>query len=85
MSVLQEIRDRLLQLPQADRAALAHDLLLSLEPTTEKEPGYDKAWALEIQARSDAYHRGELEAVDVAEAIEGIRQSLREKPCECES
>jgi putative addiction module component (TIGR02574 family) len=72
-----------LALPVAERAALAQQLLHSLEP---EDPDAEEAWAKEIQARSDAVHSGNYVARDWREAIEDIRvqskiQKLKNQNC----
>lgn len=71
-----------LTLPFSERAALAQLLLESLEPD---DPDAEEAWAEEIQRRSDALHRGELETCDWREAIEEIRNQLRQKQADPKS
>jgi len=75
MSTL-EIRDLALQLPPADRALIARDLLASLheaEPAEEVEA----AWADEIEARAEAYEAGLAPAEDWETSLERVRQRLR--------
>lgn len=73
MSTANDIFSQALALPVAERAALAHQLLESLEP---EDPDADEAWTKEIQARSDALHRGELPLCDWEQAIEEVRAQL---------
>jgi putative addiction module component (TIGR02574 family) len=77
MSVLNEILHRALGLPDPERAALARQLLLSLEPD-DFDADSEAAWAEEIEARLDAVERGECTAADWREAVARIRQSLGE-------
>ena len=58
----QQIISSALALPQALRATLAEQLLASLEPA-EDQAEIDAAWRLEIEARIDAYDRGELKTI----------------------
>jgi len=51
-----------LQLPPDARAALAGELLASLDGESVDE-GREAAWAEEIRARLDAWQRGEVAAV----------------------
>lgn len=68
MDTVDNIRSQALSLTAKQRAALAHDLLMSLE---EDEPDADaaSAWAEEIEARSAAYAAGEIEAFDWRESL----------------
>jgi hypothetical protein len=61
-------------LSHADRAELAHALLLSLEP--EVEENVEEAWAEEAQRRSDAIQRGESELRDWEDVKSEILRSL---------
>src|SRR4029079_19197045 len=76
MSTL-EIRDLALQLPPADRALIARDLLASLhdeEPAEEVEA----AWVEDIEARTEAYEAGLLPAEDWEVSLAKARQEFRE-------
>jgi len=64
--------DEALQLPAEARAALAGELLASLEDS-EIESEREAAWALELRARIEAYERGEVTAVPVDDAVAQIR------------
>lgn len=64
--------DEALQLPAEARAALAGELLASLEDS-EIESDREAAWALELRARIEAYERGEVTAVPVDEALVQVR------------
>lgn len=76
MNAFNDLLARSLALAPSERAALAQLLLESLEP---EYPDAEEAWAEEIQRRSDALHRGEVETCDWREAIEEIRNQLRQK------
>jgi putative addiction module component (TIGR02574 family) len=73
MSKVDDLYTQAMALPMLERAALAQQLLHSLEP---EEPDAEEAWAGEIQARSDALHRGEFTVHDWREALDGIRKQL---------
>ena len=62
---LQEIEQQAIELPEADRAALAEALLESLHSS---HAGVEAAWAREIDSRVAALDRAELRAF-AAEAI----------------
>jgi putative addiction module component (TIGR02574 family) len=64
-----------LKLPEPQRAALARQLLLSLEPDDFDEDS-EAAWATELEARLAAIEQGKFEAKDWRESLAEIRQSL---------
>lgn len=66
--------DEALSLPVDIRAALAGELLASLDHA-ELEPDREAAWSTEIRDRIDAYERGEVTAVPVDQALAQIRAS----------
>lgn len=77
MNTFEDLQNEVLRLPSADRGRLAITVLDSLED----EPVDDdvaKAWADEVQARSTAYTRGELNAVDWRVALQEIDADLSE-------
>jgi hypothetical protein len=78
LSAVEEIRSRALQLPREDRATLAHDLLLSLEPD-EFDRDAESAWAAEIAARSAAVARGEFTAYDSQESLARMRAMVTQR------
>jgi len=72
-----ELLEHVLELSATQRAAIAQRLLESLEPQ-DADPDAERAWADEIERRVAAYDRGETASVDAGEAIDRIRQELRE-------
>ncbi|HKO90032.1 MAG TPA: addiction module protein [Polyangiaceae bacterium] len=64
--------DEALQLPAEASAALAGELLASLEDS-EIESDREAAWAVELRARIEAYERDEVTAVPVEDALAQIR------------
>ena len=64
--------DEALRLPANIRAALAGELLASLDDS-ELEPDREAAWSTEIRDRIDAYERGDVTAVPVDQALAQIR------------
>jgi putative addiction module component (TIGR02574 family) len=64
--------DEALQLPAEARAALAGELLASLEDS-EIESDREAVWALELRARIEAYERGEVAAVPADDALAQVR------------
>jgi len=77
MSIADEITTRALDLPGPERAELAHRLLLSLEPD-DLDPDAGTAWDAEIEARLCAFEAGKTEAIPWSEALEQIREALRQ-------
>ncbi|MBI1901799.1 MAG: addiction module protein [Planctomycetia bacterium] len=75
MSTADQILHDALSLPAHDRAAVAHELLLSLEPETADED-VDKAWAAEIRRRLKAIREGRAVLRDWNEALAEIRQAM---------
>lgn len=61
MSVPSDLVDRVLALPERDRARLAHQLLASLDPAPQDED--DEAWLAEILRRADEVRAGETPGV----------------------
>ena len=54
---MEELFERALKLPEEQHAAMAHNLLLTLESEGQDED-YEEAWAEEIQKRSDSIDNG---------------------------
>jgi putative addiction module component (TIGR02574 family) len=75
MSIESELLAQALSLPEADRAELANQLLLSLEPDGP-DTDRDAAWAEEVERRRLAFDRGETTASPWREAIRRIEGSL---------
>lgn len=70
----EQLFEEALALPMNKRAELAERLLSSIDPSDQ----IDKLWAIEAEARIDAYENGELNAVpaeDVFNKIESFRKS----------
>lgn len=67
-----------MSLPRDQRAALAHQLLQSLEPE-EADALDEEDWLQEIIARSDAVHSGEAELIDGDEVLARARRNLARK------
>lgn len=58
-----------LDLPEADRADLAAELLASLEPAGgDAEEDVEAAWAAEIERRARRFLAGESQGIEWAEA-----------------
>ena len=58
--------DQALELPSAERAIVAEQLLLSLD---RPDPEIDAVWAAEAEERIDAYEQGTFEVVSVSEVF----------------
>jgi hypothetical protein len=79
MNVMQEILDLAMRLPEPQRASLARQLLLSLEPDRFDED-HEALWVAEIESRLQRTEQGAADACDWREAIDRIRQSLPRGP-----
>jgi hypothetical protein len=69
MSRIDELFTSAQEMPSNDRAALAHRLLLSLEPD-DFDAESEMAWALELEARLARIEQGNFQARDWREALE---------------
>ncbi len=78
MLAVDELRVGAMALPRGDLAALARDLLLSLE-TEDWDLDTEQAWATEAQRRSEAYSRGETKSRDWRESLRRVREQLAER------
>jgi putative addiction module component (TIGR02574 family) len=68
---------RSLSLSEAERADLAHRLLVSLEPTASDSPQeVETAWAAELERRVDQLDRGEAKMIPWPDAEKRIRDAL---------
>jgi putative addiction module component (TIGR02574 family) len=75
---MNELWTQALQLPEQERAALARQLLLSLEPD-DFGGRHEAAWEKELEARMAAIDEGRFAARDWREALADIRKSLTEE------
>jgi putative addiction module component (TIGR02574 family) len=67
MSITTEILLRqAIQLPVNDRAALIEGLIVSLD---KPDPSMDALWLKEAESRLDAYHLGEIDAIDAEQVF----------------
>jgi putative addiction module component (TIGR02574 family) len=78
MTISNELLDRALALPEAERAALASRLLESLG-SQDADPEAEQLWAAELEARLDSVAEGCFAARDWREAIADIRRRLPTK------
>ena len=75
MNSFEELQTQVLNLPAADRGRLAVVVLDSLDDEPVDE-GVAEAWANEVRARSAAYSRGKLQAVDWRAALQEMEADL---------
>jgi putative addiction module component (TIGR02574 family) len=71
-----EIRASALNLPAPERAALAHDLIASLD-AEDVDPRADTLWAAEIERRAREVADGKVALIDADEVHAEIAQRLR--------
>ena len=71
-----ELRCSVLSLPTEDRAALAHDLIASLD-ADDADPHADALWATEIERRAREVAEGNVALVDAIEVHAEAARSLR--------
>jgi putative addiction module component (TIGR02574 family) len=74
-ATLKRAVDLALELPESERAALAHDLLASLDgpPVAHAQ----QAWEAEIANRLDEFETGNARTIDADEALRRIDARLR--------
>ncbi len=75
MAIKQELVTTALDLPADDRAELARQLILSLEPA-QVDADADSEWEAEIERRLQAADRGDAALGDWRQAVERTRNSL---------
>ncbi len=76
MATVEQVLESALALPAAQRAEIARELLMSLEPEGVDD-GVDEAWATEIRRRRAAIRDG-LALRDWADALADIRRSIQQ-------
>lgn len=74
-----ELLQSALVLPEVERAALAHELLLSIDEPETTTSQTEEEWDAMLQSRLDAVDRGEFAEGDWRDSLERIRKSLQEK------
>jgi putative addiction module component (TIGR02574 family) len=72
-SEARKILEGAMALPPDERAALAHELLASLD--AEQDPAVDEAWAAEITRRAERFRAGESKGIP----WEDVKARLREQ------
>lgn len=70
-----EIRASALSLPAPERAALAHDLIASLD-AEDPDPSADALWAAEIERRAHEVADGKVTLIDADEVHAEIGRGL---------
>lgn len=75
MTTSSDILSAAMGLQPAERAEVAHLLLLSLEPSPPDDQ-HDQAWAEEIRRRLKAIRSGEVELRDWDDVLADARKSL---------
>ena len=77
MPTASQILNDALELPSAERAEVAHQLLLSLEPDDyEDAADVDRSWAIEIKRRLEAIRSGNAQLTDWDTALRRLKKSL---------
>ena len=72
---LEEVRSDALNLPESERAELAHDLMASLDGPAE--PDAENAWDAEILRRLAEIDSGTAELIDREEFRRRLRAGMR--------
>jgi putative addiction module component (TIGR02574 family) len=73
-----EIRKTVLSLPEDERAALAHDLLVSLDGSTA-DLGADALWASEMERRAREVAEGKATLIDADDVHAELAARLRQR------
>ncbi len=71
-----ELINKALEMSSQDRAEMARQLILSLEPA-DTAADANEAWESEIERRLAKADRGETKLVDYRESVERARRSIR--------
>lgn len=74
---LKEIEQELLNLPQAERAQLAHRLIVSLDEDVPPDEGNEAAWLEEIKRRDAENERGDALLIPAEEAMRRVSDALK--------
>lgn len=74
-ATLKRALDLALELPESERAMLAHDLLASLDGPADADAA--QAWEAEITQRLDDVQSGKAQTVDANESLRRIDARLR--------
>jgi putative addiction module component (TIGR02574 family) len=79
---LEQIVAEALQLNEKERAQLARQLLVSLEPVAEDPAEIEQAWIQEALRRAAQMESGEVEGIPLEEVFRRIRASRGRSPKE---
>ena len=74
---LKEIEQELLHLPQAERARLAHRLIVSLDEDLPSDEGVEAAWLEETKRRDAEIERGDVRMIPAEEAMRRVTEALK--------
>lgn len=74
---LKEIEQELLNLSQAERARLAHRLIVSLDEDVPADKGVEAAWVEEAKRRDAEIERGDAQTIPAGEAMRQVSEALR--------
>ena len=74
---LKEIEQELRPLPQAERARLAHRLIVSLDEDLPPDEGIEAAWIEEIKRRDAEIERGDVQTIPAEEAMRRVTEALK--------
>ncbi len=80
MTATEDVLALALQLPVEERAAIAHQLLLSLEPEIFDDDEISSAWQEEIEIRLQKVADGRHVSHDWRQAVQEIRAELKQEP-----
>jgi len=72
---IEQLEQRLLELPADERARIAKLLIESLDPPTDEveQASIEEAWKVEIDRRIEQIDRGEVELIPAEEVFARIR------------
>ena len=74
---LKEIEQELLHLPQAERARLAHRLIVSLDEDLPPDESIEAAWIEGIKRRDAEIERGDVQTIPAEEAMRRVSEALK--------
>ena len=74
---LKEIAQELLTLPQAERARLAHRLIVSLDEDVPHDEGVEAAWLEEIKRRDAEIERGDAQMIPAEKAMRCVSDAVK--------
>ena len=74
-----EIEQELLNLPQAERARLAHRLIVSLDEEVPYDEGVAAAWLEEIKRRDAEIESGDAQLIPAEEVMRRVSDALKNR------